>query len=147
MEISPREVIAMLGGARGLGTEVTDLVQFDEVMRRGLPHAAYDALVDHMRLSAEEQKLLPKELHVSTKLLAGGNKAPLDKQESEIVERIARTYALAKLALGEEEHAKAWLLKPHGRLDGKKPVDLLTTDVGARHVEHILASILYSLPA
>jgi putative toxin-antitoxin system antitoxin component (TIGR02293 family) len=65
----------------------------------------------------------------------------------ERTERLARVYALAEHVLGEGELARAFLAVPHAELDGESPLDVLSTEVGARKVEEILWAAYFGLPA
>jgi len=66
---------------------------------------------------------------------------PLSKQESDKAVRVARITATAEQVFGEPERAWRWLRKPQQRFDGKAPIDMLTTEAGARLVEEMLVQI------
>ena len=66
---------------------------------------------------------------------------PLSKQESDKAVRVARITAMAEQVFGEPERAWRWLRKPQQRFDGKAPIDMLTTEAGARLVEEMLVQI------
>ena len=55
--------------------------------------------------------------------------------------RVARITATAEQVFGEPERAWRWLRKPQQRFDGKAPIDMLTTEAGARLVEEMLVQI------
>jgi putative toxin-antitoxin system antitoxin component (TIGR02293 family) len=66
---------------------------------------------------------------------------PLSKDESDKAVRVARITALAEQVFGEPERAWRWLRKPKHRFDGKTPVEMLTTEAGARLVEEMIVQI------
>jgi putative toxin-antitoxin system antitoxin component (TIGR02293 family) len=48
---------------------------------------------------------------------------------------------MAERVFGESERAWRWLRKPKRRFDGKKPVEMLGTEAGARLVEEAIGQI------
>jgi putative toxin-antitoxin system antitoxin component (TIGR02293 family) len=70
----------------------------------------------------------------------------LSPKLSEKVARIVRAMEMAIDALGDEDWALEWMLRPHPELDYRIPATLLKTESGARAVEGILGEILYGLP-
>jgi putative toxin-antitoxin system antitoxin component (TIGR02293 family) len=66
---------------------------------------------------------------------------PLSKEESDKAVRVARITAMAEQVFGEPERAWRWLRKPKPRFDGKTPIEMLTTEAGARLVEEMIVQI------
>ena len=71
----------------------------------------------------------------------------LNREESEVVLRVAAVMALAVYVWGEEEGAAQFLVHPHRMLGGAIPIEMALSEVGARHVEDILWGLHYGLPA
>ena len=71
----------------------------------------------------------------------------LNREESEVVLRVAAVMALAVYVWGEEEGAAQFLVHPHRMLGGAIPIETALSEVGARHVEDILWGLHYGLPA
>ncbi|MGH9525263.1 MAG: type II RES/Xre toxin-antitoxin system antitoxin, partial [Terriglobales bacterium] len=67
----------------------------------------------------------------------------LARYESDRLYRLARTVALAKHYVGDEESALRWLKRPNRALGGRTPLALVDTELGARSVENILGRIAY----
>jgi putative toxin-antitoxin system antitoxin component (TIGR02293 family) len=67
--------------------------------------------------------------------------ARLRPAESERVARLMRIMALATGALESEHRAREWLRSPLKVLAGKSPLDLISTEPGAREVEHVLGRL------
>jgi putative toxin-antitoxin system antitoxin component (TIGR02293 family) len=72
---------------------------------------------------------------------------PLTREESDRAVRLARVTALAEEVFGDDEKAGRWLRKPKRRFDGRTPLQLLATEVGARLVEEALYQIDHGLAA
>ena len=65
----------------------------------------------------------------------------LSREESDKAVRVARITALAEQVFGESERAWRWLRKPKRTFDGKTPMEMLGTEVGARLVEEVVQQI------
>lgn len=65
----------------------------------------------------------------------------LSKEESDKAVRVARLTAMAEHVFGESERAWRWLRKPKKQFDGRTPIEMLTTEAGARLVEELIAQI------
>jgi putative toxin-antitoxin system antitoxin component (TIGR02293 family) len=61
------------------------------------------------------------------------------------MERFNRICAQALALFEDEAETYRWLLTPKVVLDGKKPLDALTTDAGAKKVEEILYRAEYGI--
>jgi putative toxin-antitoxin system antitoxin component (TIGR02293 family) len=66
---------------------------------------------------------------------------PLTREESDKAVRLARITALAEQVFGDEEKASRWLRQPKRRFGSRTPLDLLSTEAGARLVEEMLYQI------
>ena len=69
----------------------------------------------------------------------------LSPEQSDRLARLVRVFARAEEALGERAKATRWMRKANRTLGGKRPIDLLESDVGARMVERILGRIEYGV--
>lgn len=56
-------------------------------------------------------------------------------------DRLLSIAARAAEVLGSEEKASRWLHSPNRALDGRRPLDIVDTDLGAREVEAVLGRI------
>jgi putative toxin-antitoxin system antitoxin component (TIGR02293 family) len=66
--------------------------------------------------------------------------------ESDRLARVARIYAAAEELFRNKEAIERWLNAPNFALDGVKPIDELSTELGAREVEDTLAHIADGIP-
>jgi putative toxin-antitoxin system antitoxin component (TIGR02293 family) len=74
-------------------------------------------------------------------------KTTLSTSESERTERLARIFATALYVWNSDEDARAFLTTPHPLLQGKTPLDVSLTELGARRVEELLWQLYYGIPA
>lgn len=138
-------VAERLGGKRVLKRDVENDFDLVEVIEGGLPLAAVDAVIRDGTLSAGEvyDLVLPRRTFSHRK--AKGQL--LTAEESDRLTRAVRVATRAEEAIGNAEKAARWLRKPNRALFGKRPLDLLESDVGTRIVEQVLGRIEYGLGA
>jgi putative toxin-antitoxin system antitoxin component (TIGR02293 family) len=139
------QVVSVLGGAKVLG-KITTSIEMDDKIRHGLPVHALLAFKAHTGWTNKE---VANVLHVSTKTVeravaGGGRISPVASNQ---LYRAARTVALAEVVLEDPGHAREWLHGPQPGLGGRRPIDLLSTDAGAREVEDLLHRIEYGFTA
>lgn len=72
---------------------------------------------------------------------------PLTRDEIDRTIRLMRTQILAEQTFANKDKADKWLHKPLTSLEGKTPMEMAATDVGARVVERILAKIAWGAAA
>jgi putative toxin-antitoxin system antitoxin component (TIGR02293 family) len=65
----------------------------------------------------------------------------LTSEESDRLARVLRVYARSEDALGDSDRAFRWLRKPNRALEGKTPLELLSSEAGARAVEKVLGRL------
>jgi len=134
------EIIKTLGGRRAFGAGRIDLLAEIE---RGLPVRAYAALAKVLGLTpAEEDRLL----HVSLRTrVRWKQRSRLDPATSDRVVRIARILALATDVLESQTHAVAWLRESSDVLDGRAPLQAISSDFGAEKVTNLLHQMEYGV--
>jgi hypothetical protein len=77
---------------------------------------------------------------------APAHEARLSPEESaRVARRVARVRAQAEDAFQDAAKAGAWLRRPSRALEGRVPLDLLNTELGARLVEDELTRISYGV--
>jgi putative toxin-antitoxin system antitoxin component (TIGR02293 family) len=69
----------------------------------------------------------------------------LSRDESDKLARLIRIYDQAVRVLGEKEKALHWLRKPLRRFAGRKPLEMIRTEFGARMVEEMLGQLDYGM--
>lgn len=119
--------------------------ELDEMVSKGLPKGALKASVDHVCVSAEDRKqLLYRIIPEATYKRRREN---LSAEESGRAERLARIFATAEYVWNSEQDAQAFLITPHSMLQGRTPLDVSMTELGARRVEELLWRLYYGIAA
>lgn len=138
-------VAERLGGRQVLKRIVESDFDLVEAIERGLPIAAIESVIRDGTFSAGEihELVLPRRTFTHRKQKGQA----LTAEESDRLTRAVRLAGRAEEAIGDAEKAARWLRKPNRALLGKRPLDLLESDVGARMVEQVLGRIQYGLGA
>jgi putative toxin-antitoxin system antitoxin component (TIGR02293 family) len=139
------EAIAeVLGGRKVLGKAIKKPDDLAELVRKGLPASSVTALAEKLDLG---NRVLSQKIGIPQRTLTRrlSHRSRLTPAESDRTVRLARVYANAVEMIGDEEKAVEWLRTPNRALGGKRPLDQLDTDVGAREVEDILGRIAYGV--
>ena len=134
-----------LGGKRLLGLEVRAEADFLKVLERGVPVSALVELARQEALSPDDvdRLIIPRRTLAHRKAKA----QPLNRVESERAVRVASLTALAEETFANKDKAQKWLRRPTAPLDGRRPIDLLDTELGARVVEQLLYRIGHGIAA
>ena len=104
---------------------------------KGLPAPVFPALATMFGLSAT---LFATCLDLEARTLRNRT-ALLTPSEAERSFRAYRVFRKATEVLGGEDEARQWLGSPKTALGGKKPIELLSRDVGAEEVHNLLGAI------
>jgi uncharacterized protein (DUF2384 family) len=158
------EIATLLGGRKLLGEEPDTQLGFADRIARGLPAGSVLRLKEALGVTEAD---LARLLGVSTRTLArlrlgivksaipAGNSARatrvqaqqiLDPVLSDRAYRLAFLLARARQLLGEVG-AVQWLRTPQRGIAGRVPLDLATTEAGAREVEALLHRISHGVYA
>lgn len=132
-----------LGGRRVLEREVGSELDLAELIHEGLPVGAVDAVIESGLIDLSELYALvvPRRTLAHRKERQG----TLSPEQSDRLARLVRVFARAEEALGERAKATRWMRKPNRTLGGRRPIDLLESDVGTRMVERALGRIEYGV--
>ncbi|MFQ5985544.1 MAG: antitoxin Xre/MbcA/ParS toxin-binding domain-containing protein [Alphaproteobacteria bacterium] len=142
--IAAEKVAEALGGERVLACKIRDYADLNRVVHERLPFAALKHLIDSDKLTVVEVK---RHLIPSTSYARRVKSKRLSVVESEKAERLARVFATAEEAYRNKDKAHRWLRAPNPELDGKTPLEIAATELGARQVETILWQIAHGIPA
>jgi putative toxin-antitoxin system antitoxin component (TIGR02293 family) len=142
--VSERRVAKTLGVARLLKHRLGSAVAVHEALHAGLPRRALlraipegipvlqvlpvfgISLRTYMRLKSEPDKLL-------------------DPEQSGRVWRFAELLAKTEDILGSHQNAVDWMMATSMALEGRRPIDLLTTPVGAQLVDDVVERMRYGV--
>lgn len=140
-----RMAFQKLGGKKLLGVEVRSDADFATLVERGVPVASLSELAEREGLSLEDVD----RLIIRRRTLAHrkAKDQPLNRTESERAIRVAWTTSLAEETFANPDKARAWLRQPMANLGGKRPIDLLDSEPGARVVEQLLYRIGHGVAA
>ena len=115
------------------------------IVERRLPAAMVDTMLE---LGLEQEEIDLVVLPTRRAQPDRASKQPLTVSESDRLVRLLRVLSLAERVYGNRVRALRWLRRPNGRLGqpegndaesaGRRPISLLTTDIGARIVEELL---------
>ena len=119
--------------------------ELDELVSHGLPKNALKASVDRICLNNEDRKHLL--YRIIPEATYKRRRASLSVEESERAERLARVYATAQYVWNSDDDARAFLHAPHPMLQGRAPLDVSMSELGARRVEELLWKLYYGIAA
>lgn len=143
-DIMHTDIVRALGGRRVFGSTPSRIDLLGEV-ERGLPTKAYSAVAEALGLSRPEEDRL---LQVSLRTRARWKqRARLDPATSDRLVRLARILALATDVLESQEHAVGWLREASDSLDGRTPLEVIATDIGAEKVANMLYQMEHGIYA
>lgn len=144
-----QKVAELLGGARLLSQPVTSGLDAHELLLRGLPAAALNHLVRHLRVLHKTDSL-EKAVGMSVRTYQRRKDAPskpLSQEQSGRAWKFAEILAKAIDVFGSQEDAEQWLERPAIGLDQRRPIDLLSTPAGLELVEDYLVRLEYGVYA
>lgn len=115
-----------------------------ETIRQGVAAQVFDQIALALGVGKEA---LARKLNINAQTLRKRKSRFLSANEAEKSLRAARVFTMASEVLGSEGHAREWLNDQIPALGGKRPLDLLDTDVGAQEVTNLLNCIKWDLYA
>lgn len=120
-------------------------VQRHHLVKGGVPSKVVrDALDTYHCINHD---LLLGSIGLSSKTLDRRQKDRLNEHHSDAALALMEVTALAESALGTRDLAEEWLNSPAIGLDGKKPLEMLTTAPGIAAVKELLGRIEYGVYA
>ncbi len=139
--VSPERIAAVMA----LAPLPHSFAELDEMVARGLPKGALKACIDQIYVSAEERRQLL--YRIIPEATYKRRRETLSAEESGRAERLARVFATAAYVWDSEEDARVFLTTPHAMLQGRSPLEVSLTELGARRVEVLLWRLFYRLAA
>jgi putative toxin-antitoxin system antitoxin component (TIGR02293 family) len=141
---SEHRVAKILGVVRLFKGSVGSAVAVHEALHAGLPRRAlFRAIPDGMPVLS----LLPV-FGISVRTFMRLKSEPdklLDAEQSGRVWQFAELFAKAEDVLGSHQSAVDWMLAPAMALENRRPIDLLTTPVGAQLVDDVIERMRYGV--
>ncbi len=141
---SVASIQALLGGESVTGPLYSE-GDIDRLVRRGVPTEA----VGHFLATSQLNFNLIENHVVARRTLKRRQAAaqPLDLAESDRFVRLVRLVAAANDTFGDRQKAFAWMTRENRALEGRTPLSLAETDLGARSVETLLGRIGHGIAA
>jgi putative toxin-antitoxin system antitoxin component (TIGR02293 family) len=134
-----------IGAVMALTPLPHSVAELDDRVRGGLPKSALKEGVEHATRSAEERRALLARIVPEATFKRRRDR--LSPDESEKTERLARIFATANYVWDSEDDARAFLNTAHPLLEGRTPLDVALSELGARRVEELLWKLFYGVPA
>jgi putative toxin-antitoxin system antitoxin component (TIGR02293 family) len=140
--VAVARIAEVMGGRRVLGRRIVSWSDLDAVVAAGLPRAALDAVVTHVASPPDstrmKYRIVPKATYQRS--------AQLNPAHSQKAERLARVFAMVESVWHDEAEARRFMNMPHPELNGRTPVEVAMTEVGARQVEEVIERGRHGLP-
>ena len=142
---SLRAVEDLLGGRGVLRARPNSTLDWINVIRRGIPAAAVEAMTKAIKLSNSE---LARTLGIPERTLARRKReGVLSSEESGKLLRLARAVGRANEVFENPDAALDWLKSPNSALSGASPLSVLDTEIGAESVFDTLGRIEHGVYA
>lgn len=115
-----------------------------ETIRQGIATQVFEQIAIAIGVGKET---LARKLNINAQTLRKRKSRMLSADEAEKSLRVARVFALASEVLGSENKARQWVNDQIPALGGKRPLDLLDTDLGTQEVMNLLQCIKWGMYA
>ena len=139
--VTPEQIAAVMA----LPRVPHSVAELDAQVREGLPKSSLKASVEQAtRNVVEGHALRGRIVPIAT---YKRRRDKLSPDESQKTERLARIVATARYVWDDEGDAREFLNTAHPLLEGRTPVEVALTELGARRVEELLWKLFYGLPA
>ena len=139
--VTPEQIAAIMA----LLPVPNSFAELDALVSDGLPKNALKASVEFVCLNNEQRKQLLYRIIPEATYKRRRDKLNVD--ESERAERLARIYATSRYVWDSDDDARTFLHTPHPMLQGRTPLDVSMTELGARRVEELLWQLYYGIAA
>ena len=141
--MSAVSVETLLGGSGVIRRKINTPSEWIELVRRGLPARAIDAIAQAVQLTQAE---LSQTLAIPERTLIRRKKeGTLSTDESAKLLRVARVMQRAVDVFDDRDGALDWLKSANDSLGGVTPLSLLDTDLGAETVLDTLGRIAHGV--
>lgn len=129
-----------LSYAEQIGIKASNRLELSEYVKEGFPYQAFVSLSESMGLTNQQ---LAELVQISERTLVRRSKAGrLKAEESERLLRFSRLFTMAvELFDGNRLAAQEWLAAESRALQGKSPLEVGKTEVGAREVENLITRL------
>ena len=147
-DVSIERTAALLGGRATLRRVVRNGFDAHDLLQDGLPSPALRHLVNRAALLKSHPALFEKAIGMSLRTYQRRRDSaddPLNREQSGRTWKFAEILGRASELLGSQAEAEAWMERSALALDGRKPIDLLSTPAGVESVETLLGRLEYGV--
>lgn len=142
----PERASQLMGGKQTIGRVVTTDMAAHDVLSEGLPTKALRHFVEHLVVigfSPEMERALG--LSYRTYLRGKEHKTQLNTEQSGRAWKFAEIVARVTDLLGSQKAAELWLEKPAIGLNGRRPIELMSTPSGIAVLEALIGRLEYGV--
>lgn len=136
-------VAEVLGGDSVLRETVRSWRDLERVVQAGLPKRALQLVA---RRAVEPGTSINAFVYSVVPPATFKRRSRLSPEQSERTERLARVVAMTEAIWQDRGEARAFLNTPHPLLEGKSPLTVARSELGARRVERLLHDVEHGLP-
>jgi putative toxin-antitoxin system antitoxin component (TIGR02293 family) len=133
-----KTIYRKLGGRRAFGVTIASDADLARAVGKRLPLKFLIYIKD---MGFSDREIGQFIISARTRRHRESRKEPLTVDESDRLVRLARVQSLAEDVFGDPGKANRWLRQGLAIIDGKTPLEVAQTDVGARVVEQIIAKL------
>lgn len=142
-----RLITRLLGGKSVLSTGVKNRMSAHDAISRGLPASSVDHLLRSLRQLRSDPSL-EKAVGIGKRTIQRrAGHGLLSPKQSERMWEFAGILSKATTVLGSQALAESWLASPALGLNGRRPLDLITTTTGAELVKELLERMEFGVYA
>jgi putative toxin-antitoxin system antitoxin component (TIGR02293 family) len=141
--VAVERVADVLGGRSVLKRPVKTWSDLEDAVREGLPKRSLQVMAKRALPSGEPVSTL---VYRVVPVATFKRRTRLTAEESARTERLARVVALAEALWNDDGETRAFLSRAHPLLGDRSPLDVASTELGARRVEQLLHSAEHGLP-
>jgi putative toxin-antitoxin system antitoxin component (TIGR02293 family) len=140
----PAKPLELLFGSRS--PRARTAFEVHELIERGFPSEAVIGFVQSIT-GFKDKQVFVKIIGLSDRTLQRRikNPEPLTSEQSSSAWRLAKVFSKAEEILGDRQQAANWMITPALGLEGRAPMDLLTTQVGFELVDDFLTRMDYGV--
>ena len=129
----------VIGGTKNFVQRLSDAEELRKLLVEGFPYPPFESVLKRLGLSRSQ---IGRALGLPERTLARRKQeGRFQSLESDRIFRFLQIAAHAIETIGEDDKAGQWLTKPNRALQGKIPLELLNTPIGASQVDEILGRI------
>ena len=135
----------LLGGSDLIGHEIRNEMDLYEVSKAGLPKKALINLVQNLGFTVKSMASI---INITERTIQRKSDMELfDNITSEQILQVADVYSRGNEVFGSSENFNKWITMENKALNGKKPIDLLSSRYGVEMVLDELGRIEYGITA